>query len=144
MKYSTCCRETIVWPDRVDTMPACLSCVSQTTVTSVLRMGNSRRGPGYTAVLRFLNRYLINFEGAGSSTIKSDLRLCVRPLRGNLGRSRLCQKALLLDHQIICRKSDVESLLFHFYGLLLKNAALDGGLVRRPGLLHSDISVCDF
>ena len=107
-------------------------------------IGNSRRGPGYPAVLSFLNGYLIHFEGARSGPIKSNLRLRVCPLRGNFGRSRLGQIGLILDHEIIRRKSDVESLLFHFYGLLLKNAALDGSLVRRPSLLHGDISVGDF
>ena len=57
---------------------------------------------------------------------------------------RLCQIGLILDHQIIGRKPDVESLLFHFYGLLLKNTALDGGVISRSSLLHSDIGVGDF
>jgi hypothetical protein len=34
--------------------------------------------------------------------------------------------------------------LFYFYGLLLQNAALDRGLIRRPSLLHGDIRVGDF
>ena len=70
--------------------------------------------------------------------------LRVRPFRGNFGGSRLCQIGLILDHEIIGRKPDVEGLLFHFYGLLLKNAALDGGFISRPSLLHSDIGVGDF
>ena len=108
-----------------------------------LRTGDSRRAR-HTPVLSFLNRYLINVEGAGSRPIKSNLRLRVRPLRGYFTGLRLCQKGLILDHGIIRRKSDVKSLLFHFYRLLLKNAALDGGIVSRPGLLHGYIGVGDF
>jgi hypothetical protein len=51
---------------------------------------------------------------------------------------------LTLDHEIIRRKSDVKSLLFHSYGLVLKNAALDGGLVSSRSLPHGDVSVGDF
>jgi hypothetical protein len=51
---------------------------------------------------------------------------------------------LILDHEVVRRKSDVESRLFHVNRLLLKNAALDGCLVRCPRLLHGDISVGDF
>ena len=107
-------------------------------------MRDWRRRPGYTAVLGFLNRYLIDLESACSGSIKRNLRFCVSPFRGNFGRLGLGEKSLILDHEIIRRKSDVESLLFHFYGLLLKNAALYGSLVRRPSLLHGDISVGDF
>jgi hypothetical protein len=103
-----------------------------------------RRWPGDTAVLRFLNRYLIDLESACSGSIKSNLRLCVRPLGGNLGRSRLGQISLILDYQIIRRKPDVKGRLFHVYGLLLQNAALDRGFVRSASLLHRDISVGDF
>jgi hypothetical protein len=107
-------------------------------------MGNSRRKSGNTAVLRFLNRYRVHVEGTRSGPIKRNLRLRVGPLRGNFGRSRLRQISLILDYEIIRRKSDVKSLLFHFYGLLLKNPALDGGLIGCPSLLHGDISVGDF
>jgi hypothetical protein len=34
--------------------------------------------------------------------------------------------------------------LFDFYGLLLKNAALNSGLVPCPSLLHGNIGVGDF
>ena len=109
-----------------------------------LWMRDSCRCPGDTTVLCFLNRYLIHVESACSGSIKSYLCLCVSALRGHFGRSRLRQIGLILDHEIIRRKSDVESLLFHSYGLLLKNAALNSGLVRRPSLLHGDIRIGDF
>jgi len=96
------------------------------------------------AVLSFLNGDLINVESARSGPIESNLRLRVRPLRGNFTRLRLRQKGLILDYEIVCCKSHIKSLLFHLYGLLLKNAALDGGVVSRPGLLHGYIGVGDF
>src|SRR5580704_5154592 len=84
-----------------------------------------RRTPRNTTVLRFLNRYLVNFESACSGAIKCNLRLCVSAFGGNFGRLRLRQIGLILDHEIIRRQPDVKGLLLHFYGLLLKNAALD-------------------
>jgi hypothetical protein len=105
------------------------------------RIGNSRRGPGYAAALRFLNGYLIYFERAGSGAIERDHGLRVRPFRGHFRGLRLRQIGLILDHHIIRRQADVKGLLFHFYGLLLKNTALDGGFVSGSSLLHGDISV---
>ena len=109
-----------------------------------LGMRDWRRSSRNTAVLRLPNRYLIYRKGPVSSAIKHNLRLCVNPFRGNFGRLRLGENSLILDHEIIRGKSDVESLLFHFYGLLLKNVALNGSLIRRPSLSHGDIGVCDF
>ena len=107
-------------------------------------MRDRRRRPRNVAILRLLNRYMVRVERARSGSIESHLRFCVSSSRGNFRRSRLGQKSLILDHEIIRGESDVKSCLFYFYGLLLQNAALDRGLIRRPSLLHGDIRVGDF
>ena len=122
---------------RVDTVPQCRRSVN-------LGTRDWRRSSGNSAVLSLLNRYLIYLQRTGSGSIKGNLRFCVGPFGGNFRRSRLGQVGLILDNEIIRRKSNVKSRLFHIYGLLLKNAALDRGLVSRPSLLHGDIRIGDF
>ena len=112
--------------------------------TECLWIRYSRSRAEYTAVTRFLYGYLIYCERARGGPIERDHGLCVRPFRGNFGGLCLCQIGLILDHHIVGRKADVKGLLFYFYGLLLKNTALNGGFVSGPSLLHGYIGVGHF
>ena len=87
---------------------------------------------------------MIHFKCPGEGPLERDLCLGVRSLGGDFGRLRLGQEGLVLNYRKVRRKSDLKGLQFHFHGLLLKNAALDRGLVRCPSLPQGDICIGDF
>src|SRR6266850_125385 len=94
------------------------------------------------ALIGFVDRDVIRFEGSAGGPVQRKFGFRVCSLRRDFGGTSLRQKALELNDLKIGRQANFEFLLLHVDGLLLQDTALNGGFVRGARLLERHLGIC--